>query len=76
VKLKKIMMAGPVGGAGVGLGIILLLEFLNPAFRKPEDFEGVVDLPVLATLAHYDLKADGKQAKKFRLIKKTKTGSA
>lgn len=45
-----IILFGVLGGTGVGLGFVLLLEFLNPAFRKPEDFIGVLDQPVLVSI--------------------------
>ena len=37
-------------GLGVGGGIIFLLEYLDTSFRKPEDLEELLDLPVLCTV--------------------------
>ncbi len=45
------MMLGSAGG-GIGLGVVLafIIEFFNPCFRKPEDFEEVIPFPVLASI--------------------------
>ena len=58
----KIIVAGFLGGLGVGAGLAYLLEFLNPAFRKPEDFLGVIDPPVLATIPFYSSEPDVKKS--------------
>ncbi|MBI5644318.1 MAG: hypothetical protein HY954_12690 [Deltaproteobacteria bacterium] len=41
---------GLFGGAVAGAGLVLIFEFINPAFRKPEDFDGVFTQPVLTTI--------------------------
>lgn len=45
-----VIMAGAMTGAGIGAGLVFLLELMNPAFRKPEDFDGVFSQPVLASI--------------------------
>ncbi|MFQ5736292.1 MAG: GNVR domain-containing protein, partial [Thermodesulfobacteriota bacterium] len=47
------------GGTGTGVGLIALLEFLNPLFRNPEDFEGVVQLKVLTTIPEFSKRPSG-----------------
>jgi polysaccharide chain length determinant protein (PEP-CTERM system associated) len=47
---RKIILLGSLLSAGIGVGIVLLREYLGPAYRKPEDFHGIVGLPVLATI--------------------------
>ncbi|MBI5586766.1 MAG: protein GumC, partial [Deltaproteobacteria bacterium] len=42
-----------IAGAGVGVGLVVLFEFLNPAFRKPEDFEGILQIKVLSTIPEF-----------------------
>ncbi len=66
---KKVVGMGLLAGCGVGVGLIFLLEFLNPAFRKPEDFNGILDIPVLAMIPHFQPEITVRQAKKLRIIK-------
>lgn len=47
---RKIILLGSLLSAAMGVGGILLQEFLRPSFRKPEDFNGTIDLPVLAAI--------------------------
>jgi polysaccharide chain length determinant protein (PEP-CTERM system associated) len=61
-----IILFGVMGGGGVGAGLILLLEFLNPAFRKPEDFIGVLDQPVLVSIPIFTV------GRRNRSVKRTK----
>jgi polysaccharide chain length determinant protein (PEP-CTERM system associated) len=58
-----VALLGPLGGLGVGVGIVFLIEFLNPAFRKPEDFEGVLQIKVLSTIPEFSMtpSADSKK---------------
>jgi len=53
LNMSKNILFGSVSSGGIGVGLILLLEYLKGVFRKPEDLEGVVDLPILATILHY-----------------------
>ncbi len=68
----KIISAGAAAGAGIGFGFIFLLEFLNPAFRRPEDFAGVLDEPVLAVIPGFIAKAGKESKKKLRVISGSK----
>ena len=70
--VTKLVFMGVGAGAGLGLGIVLLLEFLNPAFRKEEDFEGVIDIPVLSTIPAFSekrIKKAAKIEKKLRVLR-------
>lgn len=59
-------------GVGIGAGLIFLLEFLNPAFRKPEEFAGVFTHPVLASIPAFNDKHEKKTEKNFKIIKGNK----
>lgn len=48
--MKKIFMMIMVLGIGLGGGVSFLLDFFNTSFRRPDDIEESLDLPVLATL--------------------------
>ncbi|CAG1066043.1 hypothetical protein BAC1_01641 [uncultured bacterium] len=50
-----VITIGTLAGAAVGIGLVFLVEFMNPAFRKPEDFEGVIDSPVLTSIPLFSL---------------------
>lgn len=56
-----VISIGSLGGAATGIGLVFLLEFMNPAFRKPEDFEGVVDSPVLTSIPLFPMEQSPKQ---------------
>lgn len=45
-----IMLAGLAVGCGVGYGIAFSLEQWAPPFRRPEEVESILGLPVLATI--------------------------
>ncbi|MGE3539921.1 MAG: GumC family protein [Candidatus Tectimicrobiota bacterium] len=47
--------AGGALGAGLGVGLILLLNYFNPAIRKPEEISSTFGLPLLATIPKYDM---------------------
>src|SRR5262249_54414729 len=49
----KIILLGSALSCGVGAGLALLLEYCQAVFRKPEDFQGVVEVPILVTIPHY-----------------------
>lgn len=53
-KRGLIALAGTVIGAGLGFGVIFLLEFTSPAFRKPEEFEGLLDFQVIASIPAFE----------------------
>jgi polysaccharide chain length determinant protein (PEP-CTERM system associated) len=46
----KITLLGAMAGGGLGVALVLLLEYINPAFRKPEDFYEVLPYPVLVSI--------------------------
>jgi polysaccharide chain length determinant protein (PEP-CTERM system associated) len=52
--VPKIILFGSVSSGGIGVGLVLLLEYLKAVFRKPEDFDGVVDVPILVTIPRYN----------------------
>ena len=54
-----VALMGPFFGMGMGVGIVLLIEFLNPAFRKPEDFEDIIKLRVLSTIPEFPVALSG-----------------
>lgn len=41
-------------GLMVGVGIVLLLEFMDNTFKSKEDLEKVLDLPVIGAIPEYD----------------------
>jgi succinoglycan biosynthesis transport protein ExoP len=47
---QKIILLGSLLSGSVGAGLIFLLEYLNPCFRKSEDISESFELPVLATV--------------------------
>lgn len=47
---RKIVLLGSLLSIGLGVGVLALKEQLMPSYRKPEDFQGSVDLPVLVTI--------------------------
>ncbi len=48
--MKKIFLLSIAAGLGLGGGIIFLLEFIDTSFRREEDIESFLGLPVLATI--------------------------
>lgn len=48
--LKRLFAMVAAVGLGIGGGLAFLFEFLRPSFRKPEDIEGLYELPVIATI--------------------------
>ena len=46
----KIMLIGLAIGCGLGVGAPIALEQFQPAFRKPEDAESLLGLPILASI--------------------------
>jgi len=58
---RKVAATGTLLGTGVGFALIYLFEYFNPVFRKPEDIEELIGLPVLATIPAFSQKpAEGK----------------
>ncbi|MBW1822748.1 MAG: protein GumC [Deltaproteobacteria bacterium] len=48
--MKKLFMIFIAAGLGIGGGLVFLLEYLDTSFRKPNDIESYLGLPVLATV--------------------------
>lgn len=48
-----IMISGLIGGCGLGIGLALGLEQLNPTFRRREEVEVLPSVQVLATVPHF-----------------------
>ncbi len=69
-----IALMGIIAGLGTGIGLVLFFEFINPVFRKPEDFEGVVDLTVLALIPMFSSVSRKKYGRNLGLVKEKKSG--
>lgn len=41
-------------GLMVGVGVVLLLEYLDNTFKSREDLENTLDLPIIGTIPYYD----------------------
>jgi polysaccharide chain length determinant protein (PEP-CTERM system associated) len=54
----KIVLLGSVLGLVAGAGLIFLRESLRPSYRRLEDLQESVQLPVLATIPIYDADQD------------------
>lgn len=75
-KRSTVVLAGTGIGAGIGFAIIFLLEFMNPAFKRPEDFEGVLDMDLLATVPAFDsLPEDNQKGHFLKRVTKGKWAS-
>jgi capsular exopolysaccharide synthesis family protein len=48
-----IMILGPIGGCGLGVGIAVGLDRLNPTFRRREEVEVMPGIHVLATIPQF-----------------------
>ncbi|MFQ5330296.1 MAG: GumC family protein [Thermodesulfobacteriota bacterium] len=64
----RMLLLGVVLSIGVGVGLVFVLEFLNPEFLKPEDFVGVLPHPVLAAIPTFTSSGGNKVKKELRLI--------
>ncbi|MFQ5900232.1 MAG: GumC family protein [Thermodesulfobacteriota bacterium] len=53
----KVRLIGLAIGGGIGFALIFLVEFLNPAFHKPEDFLEATDIPVFAAIPRFSEKS-------------------
>jgi capsular polysaccharide biosynthesis protein len=48
--MQKLLLLFIGAGMGIGGGIVFLLEYFDKSFRRPEDIERVLDLPILSTV--------------------------
>jgi polysaccharide chain length determinant protein (PEP-CTERM system associated) len=48
--MRKLFLLTVALGLGIGGGVVSLLDFINTAFKKPEDVEFILGLPILATI--------------------------
>lgn len=48
--MNKLFMLFIAAGLGIGCGFVFLLEYLDSSFRRPEEIESFLELPVLATV--------------------------
>jgi len=72
-KRTVIALAGGAMGAGFGAGLIFLLEFFNPVFRRPEDFDGLSLQPLLVTIPKFSATPPKNRAKQLKVVKGGKT---
>jgi polysaccharide chain length determinant protein (PEP-CTERM system associated) len=56
----KITLIGSLCSGVVSAGLILLLEYLYPYFRRPEDFQNTFSLPLLSTIQRCRTNIKGK----------------
>ena len=48
--MKKLFILVVGAGLGLGGGVIFLLEYMDSSFRKPEEIDALLELPVLCTI--------------------------
>jgi len=48
--MNKLFLLFIAAGLGIGCGIVFLLEYLDTSFRRTEDIESFLELPVLAAI--------------------------
>ncbi len=48
--MKKLFIMVIGAGIGLGAGLIFLFEYMDTSFRKPEDLEAYLELPILCTV--------------------------
>lgn len=61
----RIIVLGLILGGALGVGIAVLLEQLNPQFRRPEDVELVFGPQLLAAIPHFNLEYAYKNWRRF-----------
>jgi succinoglycan biosynthesis transport protein ExoP len=49
----RIMLIGFLLGGGLGVGLVVVLEQMQPVFRRPEDVEALLGLPLLASIPNF-----------------------
>ena len=50
-----IMLLGLAAGCGLGVGGAIYLEQMSPPFRRPEEVESVLGIPVLGSIPHFSM---------------------
>ncbi len=65
----KIILLGIMAGGGVGVMLVYLLEFLNPAFRKADELSDTFEYPVLAVIPEFISHAGRRAEKRLKLVK-------
>lgn len=73
-KSRNVMMAALLG-IMAGVGIIFLMEFMDHTFKKPEDVERLLGLPVLGTVPKFAGEKREKEKKHHRKKHKKATGN-
>jgi len=73
---RRIALSGLLGGTGIGIGMAFMLEIMTPVFRRPEDFIGVLNKPVLASVPVFFRKQVPRPGTRLKETKitNTKTG--
>jgi polysaccharide chain length determinant protein (PEP-CTERM system associated) len=56
----KITLIGSLCSGAISAGLIFLLEYLYPYFRRPEDFQNIFNLPLLSTIQRCRVNSKGK----------------
>lgn len=51
----KLILIGLLGGVGTGVGLVFLVEFLNPCFRRPQDLDGVIQVPLVLAISDFSM---------------------
>ena len=64
----KVAFGGLAAGVGAGLGLIFMMEYLNPAFRKPEELEAVLPYQVLASIPVFQKKQTEKKRGYLKIV--------
>ncbi len=52
---KIILLVAVMAGAGVGFGLVFVLELMKLGFKKPQEVEDAIGLPVFATIPNFSL---------------------
>ena len=52
---KIILLIAVMAGAGVGFGLVFVLELMKLGFKKPQEVEDAIGLPVFATIPKFSL---------------------
>ncbi|MDH3972732.1 MAG: Wzz/FepE/Etk N-terminal domain-containing protein [Deltaproteobacteria bacterium] len=66
--VKLIAAMGGALGIGLGMALVFLIELMNPAFRKAEDFDGVFSLPVLGQIPLFEDKPEKNIKSRLKVV--------